>query len=214
MEQEKKLDRQDSLLIIQQMIATAKQEQKDDGVGWIIWGWLLFLASALTLLNIKFAWGINLYFFWNAFGIVSVLLLLYEVIQNFFGKKKERVRTYTQALFDKLNIGFIISLSLIIFSMNIGIPGSNVPPVKGFALLLGLYGFWILIYGTALNFKPSIIGSFITWAFAFASLHVKSFEWTMLFHGIAVLCGYIIPGHIAYREFNKIKKKRNIIPSV
>jgi hypothetical protein len=85
--------------------------------------------------------------------------------------------------------------------MNVG-----VDPRKGFGLLLGLYGFWILIYGAVLNFKPSIIGAFITWAFAFASLFVKSFEHTMLLHAIAVLAGYIIPGHIAYKEFNAIHR--------
>jgi hypothetical protein len=91
---------------------------------------------------------------------------------------------------------------LIIFSINLG-----VHPTKGFALLLGLYGFWILIYGTVLNFKPSVIGAYITWGFAFASLFVDQFEWTMILHAIAVLCGYIIPGHIAYKEFNKLHQE-------
>jgi hypothetical protein len=89
---------------------------------------------------------------------------------------------------------------LIIFSINLG-----VSPVKGFALLLGLYGFWILIHGTILNFKPSIIGAFITWGLAFAGLFVPTFEWTMLLHSIAILCGFIIPGYIANAEFKKIK---------
>ena len=110
------------------------------------------------------------------------------------------MRTYTKDLFEKLNVGFVISLMLIIFSMNLG-----VNPLKGFGLLLGLYGFWILIYGAVLNFRPSIIGAYVTWAFAFVSLFVDSFEWTMLAHAAAVLCGYIIPGHIAYSEFNKKK---------
>ena len=99
-----------------------------------------------------------------------------------------------------LIVVLISIVPLIIFSINLG-----VSPIKGFALLLGLYGFWILIYGTALNFKPSIIGAFITWGLAFACLYVQSFEWTMLLHALAVLCGYIIPGHIAYAEFKKIK---------
>lgn len=196
--EEKQLTGQESLQIIQQMIQTAKQEQKDDGKGWIIWGWLLFLAAVFTYLNLQYNW-VNRYFFWNAFGMASLLLLSYEMIRNAMLKRKEKVRTYTKDLFQKLNSGFFISLMLIIFSMNLG-----VPPTKGFALLLGLYGFWILIYGAVLNFKPSIIGAYITWGFAFASLFVENFEWTMIFHAVAVLCGYIIPGHIAYKEFNKL----------
>src|SRR5215203_414300 len=198
--EEKQISEKESLLIIQQMIQTAKQEQKDDGKGWIIWGWLLFSASVFTFLNLKFDW-VSIFFFWNLFGALTVILLSYETIKYLFVGRKEKVRTYTKDLYDKLNSGFFISLMLVIFSMNLG-----VEPVKGFALLLGLYGFWILIYGAVLNFRPSIFGAYITWAFAFASLFVKDFQWTMIFHAVAVLCGYIIPGHIAYNEFNKINQ--------
>jgi hypothetical protein len=197
--EDEKMTQQESLQIIQQMIQTAKLEQKDDGKGWIIWGWLLFLASVFTYINLKFEW-LSTFFFWNLFGLFTLLLLGYETFRYIFKKRKEPVRTYTKDLFEKLNIGFFISLMLIIFSMNLG-----VHPIKGFALLLGLYGFWILIYGAVLNFKPSITGAYLTWAFAFASLFVNSFEWTMLLHAAAVLCGYIIPGHLAYKEFNKVK---------
>ena len=197
--EERELSEKESLRLIQQMIHTAKQEQKDDGKGWIIWGWLLFLASVFTYLNLKFTW-VSTYFFWNIFGLISLLLLIFETVRYILVKRKDRVRTYTKDLFEKLNVGFVISLMLIIFSMNLG-----VNPLKGFGLLLGLYGFWILIYGAVLNFRPSIIGAYVTWAFAFVSLFVDSFEWTMLAHAAAVLCGYIIPGHIAYSEFNKKK---------
>jgi hypothetical protein len=195
------LSHNESLRIIEQMIQTAKSEQKDDGKGWILWGWLLFFASFFTYLNLKFEW-VSTFFFWNVFGAITLLLLLIEMFRNFFMRRKEKVRTYTKDLFQKLNTGFFISLMLIIVSINMG-----VSPVKGFGLLLGLYGFWILIYGAVLNFKPSIIGAYITWAFAFASLFVDEFEWTMLLHAAAVLCGYIIPGHIAYIEFNKENKE-------
>jgi hypothetical protein len=195
--EDKELSQQESFKLIEQMISTAKQEQKDDGKGWIIWGWMLFLASMFTYINLRAKW-FNIFLFWSLFGYITIAIGIFESIKFFFFKKPEQVRTYTRDIHQKLNTGFFISLLLIIFSMNLG-----VDPKKGFALLLGLYGFWILIYGTILNFKPSIIGAYLTWAFAFASLFVKSFEYTMLLHACAVVCGYIIPGHLANREFNK-----------
>lgn len=199
--EEKGISEEESLLIIQQMILTAKQEQKDDGKGWILWGWLLFFASVFTFINLQFKW-VSTFFFWNLFGIFGLLLLVWQAIVYFFIKPATRFKTYTKDLFEKLNIGFFISLLIIIISMNVG-----VNPIKGFALLLGLYGFWILIYGAVLNFKPSIVGAYIVWAFAFGSLFVPSFQWTMILHAVAVLLGYIIPGHIAYREFKKINQE-------
>jgi hypothetical protein len=196
--EDRSISSQESMMIIQSMIQTAKKEQKDDGKGWIIWGWLLFLASLATFFNLEYRW-FNVFFFWNLFGLLSLGLLAFSTFRKIWSKRAIKVKTYTQDLFDKLNTGFFIFLMLIIVSMNTG----GVNPIQGFAILLGLYGFWILIYGAALNFKPSIIGAFITWAFAFASLFVKHFEHTMLLHAAAVLCGYIIPGHMANSSFKK-----------
>ncbi|HEV8286981.1 MAG TPA: hypothetical protein VGQ09_21875 [Chitinophagaceae bacterium] len=211
--EEKKLSQQESLQIIQQMINTAKHEQKDDGVGWIIWGWLLFLASIFTWLNIQYHWFKDVAMFWNALGICVVLYWVYRIVTYATGRSREKVKTYTADLFAKLNSGFFIFLLLIIFSMNIQVRG--VPPAKGFMLLTGLYGFWILVYGTALDFKPSIIAAYITWAIAFAGLFIYKidstergeFQLVMLVHALAVLIGYIIPGHLANKEFKKLHRK-------
>lgn len=119
------------------------------------------------------------------------------------------VKTYTKDLFEKLNSGFFICLMFIIVAINIG-----VFPKLGFPLLINLYAFWILIYGSALNFKPSIIASYITWAIGFGALFVKTFEQVMLLHAAAVLFGYIIPGHIANREFKKLHSRNKVAERV
>lgn len=200
---EKKMTEQEGLAIIQQMIDTAKQEQKDDGIGWIIWGWLLFAASFLSFFNNMYNW-FSQYFFWNIFGILSVAILAISFGRSFFAKKPP-VKTYTSDLFKKLNLGFSVTLLLHILAINRG-----VGPITGFALLSALYGFWILIYGAALSFRPSLIGAWVTWACAAAGLYAESFEMAMLFHGAGVLAGYIIPGHLALQEFRKTQRKSNV----
>jgi len=199
--EEKPISQQESLLLIQQMIQTAKKEQKDDGKGWIVWGWMLFISSVLTIANLHFKW-FSTYFFWNLFGIATILIFIYETVYVLFISKRTKVRTYTKDLFEKLNAGFFISLMFIIVAINTG-----VAPAKGFALLISLYAFWILVYGSALNFKPSIVGAYVTWAFGITALFVKTFELVMAMHALGVLFGYIIPGHIAYKEFRKLHRK-------
>lgn len=206
--EEKEISEKESYLLIRQMINTAKEEQKDDGKGWIGWGWMIFTASILTIINMRMDW-FNTFFFWNVIGILALLFLAWEVIIFFFGRKKEKVRTYTMDLFEKLNIGFFISLFFIIMGINTGIS-----PMHGFPLLINLYAFWILIYGSALNFKPSIYGAFLSWAIGLGSFFAGSFEMVMLFHAIAVLVGYIIPGHIANSEFRKTSRRDKVIESV
>ena len=211
--QEKEMTGNESLELITRMINHAKQEQKDDGVGWIVWGWLLFFASVFTWLNMQFYWLKEISLFWNILGIFVIVYWIYRLIKYFSGKTNEKVKIYTGDLFAKLNSGFFIVLILIIFSINIPVRG--VPPAKGFLLLMGLYGFWILVYGTALNFKPSIIAAYITWALAFAGLFIYKidstergeFQWVMLVHALAVMIGYIIPGHLANKEFKRLHRK-------
>lgn len=196
MEDQSSFNELDSLKIIQQMINTAKKEQKDDGKGWIIWGWMLFGASVTTIINVEFQW-FQIFFFWNIFGVFTIMMGLFEVVKSQFSGKTKRVRAYTKDIFEKLNIGFFISIMLIIVSINMG-----VSPGKGFPILMDLYGFWILIYATVLNFKPSMIGAYTMWALAFIALFVSSFQYVMVLHALGVLCGYIIPGYIAKKRFN------------
>lgn len=196
---DKNMSELESLQIIQNMIQTAKKEQRDNGAAWIFWGWSLFLASMLSVVNIHTEW-FSQYFFWNCFGITAVLLSLVSVFRSPVFQPKRGAKTYTGELMQKLNVGFAITLLLVIVAMNRGIG-----PVFGFAMLSALYGFWILIYGTALHFKPSMIGAYFTWACSLAGLFIRTFEHAMILHGIGVLAGYIIPGHLAWKEFKKSK---------
>jgi hypothetical protein len=190
----------DSLAVIQQMIATARREQQDNGTGWILWGWLLFAGSVASFINM-YTGTFSQFFFWNLFGLLSLVVLVYSVVMAILGRNKERVKTYTSELYRRLNIGFFITLMLIIVSINTG-----VKPTKGFALLMALYGFWVLIYGATSNFKPSIYGAYLTWACSLGAMFVHDFRWTMLLHAVAVLGGYLIPGHIANYQYRKIRK--------
>ena len=213
---EETFSKEESLHLISKMINAAKKEQKDNGLGWIVWGWLLLATSLLTVLDIHYKW-FQLGFFWNVFGGIVLLYMLFAIIRSQFFKKIVKVKTYTQDLLSKLNAGFFISLMFIIISMNV----SNyllyekytvydiIPINTGFALLINLYAFWILIYGTALNFRPSVIGAYCTWAVGFTALFMKTFEQVMLLHALAVVVGYIIPGHIANSQFKKLHQKGN-----
>lgn len=217
MQSEKPLSETESLRLIQQMISMAKKEQQDDGRGWILWGWLLFFTSLLTIVNLHTHWA-ETFFFWNVFGIVTILVFGYELVRKFFFKKTDRVKTYTGDLFSKLNTGFFICLIFVIVAINVGTRAINAKyggedftfVTIGFALLIDLYAFWILIYGTALNFRPSIIGAYIAWGFGIIGLVARDFEWVMVCQAFAVLAGYIVPGHLANKEFRRIKAEKAV----
>ncbi|HEX6915080.1 MAG TPA: hypothetical protein VF145_07550, partial [Chitinophagaceae bacterium] len=177
-------------------------------------------ASLLTLLNLRFHWFDEVFMFWNIFGGVAFLLMLAKLVRNLLFKPVAKVKTYTSDLFSKLNAGFFVSLIFIIVAINVGArfvydltasgSASGAFVNIGFALLINLYAFWILVYGSALNFRPSVIGAYVSWALGFTAMFVNQFQWVMALHATAVLAGYIIPGHIANNEFKKVRSKVNV----
>ncbi len=199
---EEQFSEQESFLLIRQMIGIAKQEQKEDGKGWILWGWLLLAASVFSFLNMKLKWFASLYIFWTIFGIFTICFFIFNFCKYFFFRSGSRVKTYTSDLLQKLNIGFIISMVFLI----VVIDSDIINPTTGFVFMINLYAFRILVQGTALNFRPLVVGAFICWGLAFFGLLIKTFDGIMLVHAAAVLCGFIIPGHIASNEFRKTKQ--------
>ena len=196
MDNEKKLSNEQSLLIIHQMINQAKTNINDNGFGWLLWGSILFLASISTYIFIDIN-ADNTFLAWNFFGILSILLLAYEII---FKSKKKLVRTYVDDLLRLVNIGFIVCIFSIIFAMNVA-----VRPSSGFGFFLMIFGFLMLIKGGTIKFKPLIIGAVVNWLGAIAIFIVHELKYTMLIMAAAVLIGYIIPGLMLRASSKRLK---------
>jgi hypothetical protein len=199
--EEKKLSNAESLQLIEQMIGRAKQEEKQNGLGWIIWGWMLFLASFshYILLVMGIEGGMII---WNVFGIAAIVLMAYNLYRENIAKSADPVKTYTGELVSKIGNAFFISLLILVvgnYTTNADRSGVN------FGYLLLLYAFWMYIHGAAFRFNLLKYGAFLNWIGA-----LVIFLWyrelgrhTLLIHAVCVLAGYIIPGYIAQKRFGK-----------
>jgi hypothetical protein len=193
---------QDSLKLIEQMIGRARAEEKESGKGWIIWGWLLFLASVVHYLMIRTGMP-NGNIVWIIFGIAAVFLALYEmVLKKYVSKKDAKATTYTHELVNRLGIAFFISLMVIVYgNIQLDLNASGV----NFGYLLVLYAFWLFIHGSAFRFRLFIIGAIINWVGALIIFYWKESlgAEVLLVHAFCVAMGYLIPGHIAFRKYGK-----------
>ena len=80
---EPKLTETESLQLIEQMIGRARQEEKASGWGWILWGWLLFVASVSHYVMIKM--GVKgASRVWEYFGYAAILLILLSLFSWYF----------------------------------------------------------------------------------------------------------------------------------
>ncbi|AXY76201.1 hypothetical protein D3H65_20380 [Paraflavitalea soli] len=192
--EEKKLSGEESLLLIRQMIQVAKDEHREKGDGWLIWGWLLFVASVASAVMSYVKLG--RYVGWVWLGMLAVGLIVYA-IGHLLHQRKEKVQTYVQELLNKIERGFFISLFTIVASVYISNSNFN------FGYFYILYAFWMFIHGSAIRFRPLIIGAWVNWAAAIAIFLIKDFQYDMMISALAVLVGYLIPGYMLRAEFRK-----------
>ena len=195
--EEQKITEQESLQLIQQMIQVAKADYRENGDGWLIWGWLLFIASVssgvLSYLQIKGYIG----WIWTGMLIVGMLLYIFFHVLK---KKDEKVKTYVQELLDRIGTGFFISLFAIVAA------GFIINSSYGFGYYYILYAFWMYIHGSAIRFRPLIIGAFVNWIAAIAIFLLTDIAQIMAVSAFAVLVGYLIPGYMLRAEYRKKMK--------
>jgi Flp pilus assembly protein TadB len=192
--EERKISEQESLHLIQQMIQVARSDHREKGDGWLIWGWLLFIASVssavLAYLQVK---GV---ISWIWIGILVVGIIIY-VLFHVMDKRKENVKTYVQELLDRLGTGFFISLFVIVAAGFIH--KTNI----GFGYYYILYAFWMYIHGSSIRFRPLLIGAYVNWIAAIIIFLLDDFGQIMVVSAIAVLIGYLIPGYLLQAEYRK-----------
>ncbi len=200
MAKDQQMTNQQSLEIIQQMIAQAKTNITDSGFGWLLWGTMIFLTCISTYIFIDIG-SENIFLGWNIFGLITVILLTYDIIKH----KKKQARTYVDDLLKLVDIGFIICLFTIIISINVA-----VSPNSGFGFFLMIFAFLMLIKGGVVKSNSLMIGAVVNWAGAIAIFINKEFRYDMLIMAAAVLIGYIIPGLQLRSKYRKSIPGNNI----
>jgi hypothetical protein len=193
--EEKQLSGHESLALINQMISKAKNEITDNGVGWLLWGAMIILASVSTYIIIEFNLDADVFLGWNVFGLIAIPLMVYNLIRK---NKAVKTKTYVDDLLHMCDIGFAVCIFVVILSINIA-----VDPNEGFGYFLMVYAFLMLMQGGAIRFRPLFIGAIINWAGSLAIFINDVFKYDMLITAAAVFIGYIIPGLMLRQQYRK-----------
>jgi Flp pilus assembly protein TadB len=191
---EKRLSDQESLQIIQQMIQVAKDDHRENGEGWLIWGWLLFLASVVSMILGLTDARNYIGWTWTAMLIIGLIVYLVSRLRR---KDKGEVKTYVQELLNKLGVGFFISLFALVAA------GFMIKNIHSFGYYYILYAFWMFIHGNAIRFRPLIIGAYVNWAAGISLFFLNDITIMMLVSAVAILAGYLVPGYLLRADYRK-----------
>ena len=192
------LSPEQSLQVIQSMIEKAKNQFSENGHLYLLWGWVIFIASAgqFILLNLVHSQYHSLVWF------LPWLAVIYQAVYLAKKKKQKKVTTYTDHIIGFVWITFFILMILFgfIFSRALGseyykliCPGS-----------LTLYGMPTLLSGIILRFKPLITGAIGCWLLSIGALFI-GYDYQLLFLSAAMVIAWIIPGYILRSNYQKQK---------
>jgi len=181
----------ESWQLIQQMIKTAKQDVRDDGFYFLLWGWLVLIASLShyileVMVGVKYAYSV-----W-ALMLIGIIATVYHSVQY---HKKQRVRTYVE----RFIMNFWLALFIAIMIVLVGAAFKTGYQIAYPNIIL-IYGVGIFVSGSIFRFKPLIIGGIGSWIIAIIAFFV-SFHIQLLLMALATLIGYLIPGYILKASF-------------
>jgi hypothetical protein len=183
------LSPQQSLQLIQSMIDKTRADMSENRFYFLLWGWLVFLSIICQFILKVVVHYQHHYFVW--------LLTFPAAIITFFYAKRQRrnaVRTYIGDSMSYLWLGVGVSFFILSFIISTGIGWLHAWP-----FMILMYGLGTFISGKILQFLPLVIGGIINWVLACVCVFFP-YDYQILFAAAAILCSYIIPGHMIHKK--------------
>ena len=202
--------REESLLLISQMINKAKNSYHESGIGPMLWGTVITLCSLVTYLQIKFHFSLP-FDIW----LLTLFAIIPQIILVAKEKKKSRVRGYDDVVMDYIWSCFGIGIFLLIF-INANISAALQPVFLHYKELTGqkpmvtygsfstsffllLYGFPSIITGGYRKFKPMLWGGILCWICCVITVFTPN-DIDMLLTALSASAAWLIPGIILYQK--------------
>ena len=220
MADERKMTEQESLDLITNMIQKAKSSYHETGIGSLLWGTVVAIASFLTYFQRTYDFSIG-------FDIWLIVLgaIIPQVVISIREKKSSKVTKYEDDALNAVWLVFGISIFGLNFYQN---AVSNVTadfiqqdgwqmmkhyldgskpdeilkpfPPSFYSLFILLYAFPTLVTGIVKKFKPMLYGAIIAYGLFIWSCFTRS-EYDWLLGGVAAIICWFIPGIILRRKY-------------
>jgi hypothetical protein len=190
---------EESFNIISKAIANLKMNYKESAKVFLLWGWILTLASfsnfiILKILQSKEAheltagnWELPGLFSignWVVFGLIGFIILFFMERKI---KKDKKVYSHIESYIKNL---WIVTAASFFIATLLCVKLKIAPP----PIMLLIAGIATTTSGLLIKFRPVIIGGMAFFIFSIATTFVSN-EYIALITGTAIICGYLIPGY-------------------
>ena len=191
-------DERQSLQVIREMIQVSQRKLKNDGILFIMWGWLMFYnyISSYLLQKTVTTFQLRKIFEYsgNVIGLLAIAFTFYYIL-----KESKKVQTYIGISLRYVWISLICCLSITSMIIHNVIHVANLELQH--PIFMMFIAFAIVITGGIIRYRLVILGGIGFALLAFASSWVK-LEEQMLLEAAAWLIAFIVPGHILFSKRN------------
>lgn len=183
---------EESFDIITKAISNFKMNYKENSKSFLLWGWLMSLASFLHFIVVKILISKEAYeqMLLAGFGTWIIFVISGFLIEYFTNRKSNRDKKVFSHLDRFINILWKVtgvSIPIIVF-LSIKL---HIPPPPFFLLVMGIT---TTITGLLIRFRPVTFGGIAFYLFAIVSTFIPD-ENILLITGAAIICCYLIPGY-------------------
>ena len=183
---EKNFSNEESLQLIKTMVGISRQNLRNGGIYYILYGGLFFMASLVQY----FLYAVYKYErHWTTWIVAGILAGFIAVFLRRKSSRAGSVITYLTRLNRYLWTAFIVGVVFIGFlGFQQFISYTQINP-----LIIMLYGFAVFITGGMLKFRWLMFGAVAAWIIAVISSFME-YNIQMLLVSLTILVSYLIPG--------------------
>ena len=187
-------DENQSFQVIKEMIQISQKKLKNDGVLFILWGWVMFYSGLSgyivreVLLSRRFEKFLGI--FGKVFGLLVVAYTVYYI-----WRQRKRVQTYIGISLRYVwlsMVGCFVLINLILYNVLHQVNFELQHP-----LFMVMMAFSVMVTGGILRYKPVIIGGILFGIIALISSYF-TLSYQLLLESCAWFIAFVIPGHYLY----------------
>lgn len=225
MPEEKQLSEKESLQLITDMIQKVKNSYHDKGVGPLLWGTVVAIASFVSFLQMEYHFSLPFDIWWIVMGAIIPQIILINK-----DSKTQKLKRHEDAALNAVWLVYAITIfglsffqafvpsaaehimqlngsELINHSINNTKPDQVIQPFTPsfYSMYILIYGFPTLVTGMVKKFWPMIIGAVIAYLLFMVSCFTES-KIDFLLGGFAAIFCWFIPGIILRLKYLKQKR--------
>jgi len=184
---ETKFTEQQGIQVIQDMIENTKAKFQDNGFFYLLWGWLVLIASSSHFIMMQ----LDIEYFWAAWPVTMIIGGITSGIVGYRMGKKAQVKTFFDTAIVSLWYAFTFTLFIVLIAAGAGKISWSMANV----FIVALYGLGTFISGKMMQFNPLIIGGVFCWFAAGVGIFLPAM-YAMPLVTVSIIVAYLIPGYM------------------